>query len=81
MVAVRRYTKRPAAELYDCERDPWNRHNLIDDPAYAAVKAKLSAQLDAWMEQQGDLGQATELAAPDRLWNTYEQVKRAPSAE
>ena len=81
MVAVRRYTKRPAEELYDCERDPWNRHNLIDDPAYAAVKAKLSAQLDAWMEQQGDLGQATELAAPDRLWNTYEQVKRAPSAE
>jgi uncharacterized sulfatase len=81
MVAVRRYTTRPAEELYDCERDPWNRHNLIEDPAYAAVKARLSGELDAWMAQQGDQGQATELAAPDRLWGTYEQVKRAPSAK
>ncbi len=78
VVAVRRYTIRPAEELYDCLTDPWNRHNLIDDPAFAAVKSKLSTQLDHWMAAQGDLGQPTELAAPQRLWNTYQQVKRTP---
>ena len=33
------------------------------DPQYAAVKAELSEQLDAWMQAQGDQGQQTELEA------------------
>ena len=68
IVAVRRYQHRPAEELYDCLKDPWNRHNLIDDPAYAAITARLSDALDAWMTDQGDAGQATELAAKARLY-------------
>ncbi len=67
-VAVRRYQHRPAEELYDCRNDPWNRHNLITDPAYAAVKSRLSTALNDWMHGQCDLGQATELAAQDRLY-------------
>ena len=38
-------------------------NNLADDPQYAAVKADLKNQLTSWMTAQGDLGQATELAA------------------
>jgi N-sulfoglucosamine sulfohydrolase len=72
-VAVRRYQHRPAEELYDCRNDPWNRHNLIDDPAFAAIKTRLSAALDAWMTDQGDLGQATELAAAERLWKNRDE--------
>ncbi|MFT5108837.1 MAG: N-sulfoglucosamine sulfohydrolase, partial [Pseudoalteromonas tetraodonis] len=60
-----RYTKRPAEELYDCDSDPWNLTNLAGDPEHATIVTELSEQLDRWMKQQGDLGQATELAAKE----------------
>ena len=60
---VRRYHHRPAVELYDVKKDWYEWKNLADNPEYAEVKAALQAKLAAWMEQQGDLGQATELAA------------------
>lgn len=63
---VRDYRHRPAVELFDCVEDPWNRNNLIDKPELADVAKRLRAQLDQWMESQGDEGQATELAAKTR---------------
>jgi arylsulfatase A-like enzyme len=36
---------RPAEELYDLRKDPDQLRNVAADPAYAAAKAKLSAQL------------------------------------
>ncbi len=64
---VHDYQHRPAEELYDCEADPWNRNNLIDDAVLTAVRDECRAKLDAWMEQQGDRGQATELEAFERM--------------
>jgi len=63
---VRDYQRRPAIELFDCVEDPWNRNNLIDKPELADVAERLRAQLDQWMDTQGDKGQATELAAKTR---------------
>lgn len=60
---VRRYQHRPAVELYDLAADPFEWHNLAADPQLAATVRELRETLDAWMESQGDLGQATELAA------------------
>jgi hypothetical protein len=60
---VHDYQHRPAVELYDCETDPWNRHNLIADAKLAAIRDELRAQLDTWMRQQGDEGQPTEMKA------------------
>ncbi len=73
--AVSRYQHRPAEELYDAEADRWNVRNLAADPALAAVKARLSAQVDAWMKAQGDLGQATELDADNRQWKSAKSGK------
>jgi uncharacterized sulfatase len=64
---VRDYQHRPAEELYDCEADPWNRNNLANDPKFAEQLAALRAQLDGWMKQQGDAGQATEMKALERM--------------
>ena len=61
------YLHRPAEELYDCVKDPFNRHNLIDDPGLATVLNELRGQLDAWMKSQGDKGQATEELALTRM--------------
>lgn len=60
------YQRRPPEELYDLTGDPWELHNVIDDPQYAAVRSRLSAALDEWMKQQGDRGVATEMLATER---------------
>jgi N-sulfoglucosamine sulfohydrolase len=75
---VRLYQHRPAEELYDIERDPFELENLAGDPAHAAVKDELSRELDRWMQQQGDEGNETELCATERqgprgdTWKPYE---------
>lgn len=75
---VRDYRHRPAEELFDCEADPWNRTNLIADPTLAPVRDALRAQLDAWMKQQGDEGQATEMKALERMPNRKGDDAAAP---
>ncbi len=40
---------RPAEELYAVRTDPENLRNLAADPAYAAVRAHLAADLDEWI--------------------------------
>lgn len=63
---VDRYLHRPAAELYDLNRDPWELDNRIHDPALTTVRDDLAQRLAAWMEQQGDLGFSTEMRARER---------------
>lgn len=64
---VHEYQHRPAEELYDCQSDPWNRTNLISDEKLSSVRDELRAQLESWMTQQGDEGQATEMKALERM--------------
>jgi len=59
---VRRYSERPAEELYDLAADPFELHNLVypepgrgaADPRQATRLAAMRAELDAWMKQQDD---------------------------
>jgi uncharacterized sulfatase len=60
------FSRRPAEELYDLGSDPLETRNLAGDPSLAAVQTRLRTELDRWMQQQGDRGLATELAAPSR---------------
>jgi uncharacterized sulfatase len=53
---VKRYVSRPAEQLYHTAEDPYEFENLADDPACAAIKTRLSAALDRWMQAQGDPG-------------------------
>lgn len=48
-----RYVRGPE-ELYDLQSDPDELHNLADDPQFASAKTDLAAQLDAWIEANGD---------------------------
>lgn len=77
---VHDYQHRPAEELYDCESDPWNRQNLIADEALAGIRDELRARLDAWMAQQGDLGQATELGALERMPDNKKKAGRSEAS-
>ena len=74
---VRRYQHRPAVELYDLATDPLEWNNLADDPAQAETLAALRAKLDAWMSQQGDQGQITEMEALDHLSRNRQKAENA----
>lgn len=53
---VKRYMSRPAEELYHTAEDAYEMNNLADQPQHAAIKAKLSAELDRWLAKQNDPG-------------------------
>jgi len=65
---------RPAHELYDRQKDPWQWHNLAEDPAYAKARAALAAQMWAYAAQTGD-PRAT--AADTDVFATYTFYGRA----
>ena len=53
-------TSRPVEELYDTQADPYEIHNLADDPAYGPELERLRWALDAWIDEVGDLGEIPE---------------------
>lgn len=59
--AVNRYKHRPEYELYDLQNDPQELNNLADKPALREARDRLEQKLKAWMAQQGDQGEATEM--------------------
>ena len=51
--------------------------NIADNPDYAKIKGRLIKELERWMQQQGDKGNATELMAierqdPNRKWTPHD---------
>ena len=60
--------KRPSEELYDLKKDPWELHNVADDPDYAGIRAKLARRLETWMAKTAD----PRLTNPgDDRWDKY----------
>lgn len=57
---------RPPEELYDLERDPYERVNLAGDPAHRPVLDELSVTLREWQQATGD--PLLEGALPPRPW-------------
>lgn len=53
---VKRYLHRPAEQLYHTAEDRFEMTDLASKPEHAALKARLSAELDRWMATQGDPG-------------------------
>ena len=44
----------PYEELYDLEKDPYQKVNLINDRKYKKIRNRLSVALENWMKSQGD---------------------------
>lgn len=53
---TKRYMHRPAEQLYHTAKDPYELINLASSEDHAKVKARLSAELDRWLKEQGDPG-------------------------
>lgn len=63
---VSSYQKRPAGELFDLKYDPWCQTNLAGDAGSISKQKAMQQELESWMKQQGDLGDATERDAENR---------------
>lgn len=48
------FAKRPAVELYDCQKDPYQINNLAGDAKYAGTVKKLCKQLTAYLKKTED---------------------------
>lgn len=66
---------RPAEELYDLHKDPWELNNLANDPAQAGLLKTMRARLDEWMASSGDQGAESE--GDTRYMETLMAEKRA----
>ena len=60
---IQAYINRPPVELYNIIDDPYELTNLAGQATRKPTIDRLSTQLFAWMESQGDQGVATELSA------------------
>jgi arylsulfatase A-like enzyme len=59
--------KRPAEELYDLAKDPWQVKNVAGQPEYAEAQRKLRAALDKWLQETGD----PRLGMDDDRWDKF----------
>ena len=48
------YGKRPAEELYDLRTDPYELHNVADNPEYAEALHACRSRIADWMKQTND---------------------------
>ncbi len=55
-------------EFYDCETDPYQLHNLIDDPEYADEIERMRKKLVQWQGQVGDKGFIPEKQLFLQMW-------------
>ena len=59
--------KRPAEELYELARDPYQMTNLASRPEFAEARKKLRAELDQWMKDTAD----PRASGADERWDHY----------
>ncbi len=48
------YPKIGRVQLFDVAADPWEMHDLVDDPSHAGVKSTLLARLRSFQAELGD---------------------------
>jgi hypothetical protein len=53
---MNRYHQRPEFEFYHVAADPWETHNLINDPNHTEQIAILKTELTTWRKSQNDSG-------------------------
>jgi arylsulfatase A-like enzyme len=63
------WNTKPAEELYDTEKDPWEINNLASDPACKKVLERMRKTNSMWIRQIYDTGFIPEADLVDRIGN------------
>lgn len=74
---------KPAEELYDWGKDPFQLNNLAAQPQYQTVLKKMRKAMDHWLLQTKDLGGIPEKELVKQMWNGGDQapLTSAPSIQ
>lgn len=64
--------RKPMEELYDCQADPHELHNLAEDPKYAHTLNEFREEMDRWLPEIGDQPNLPERELIDELWGGKE---------
>lgn len=65
-------------ELYDCNKDPDNIHNLVNNTAYTSILANMRATLEAHLKNRIDYGVIPESEMIQSMWPNFEQPVTKP---
>ncbi len=63
-------SNKPREEFYDLETDPFEVHNLADDPAHAKALKEHRRKLDEWVKATKDQGETPEPDSVVEYWQT-----------
>ncbi|MCR9063733.1 MAG: sulfatase [Cytophagales bacterium] len=64
---------KPAEELYDLREDPYQLHNLADNPEHLETLERFRAVMDQWLAEIEDLGAIDEKEMVKNMWNGSDQ--------
>ncbi len=64
---------KPAEELYDLREDPYQLHNLADNPEHLETLERFRAVMDQWLAEIEDLGAIDEKELVKNMWNGCDQ--------
>lgn len=64
---------KPAEELYDLREDPYQLHNLADNPEHLETLERFRAVMDQWLAEIEDLGAIDEKEMLKNMWNGNDQ--------
>jgi len=70
-------TTKPQEEFYDCNTDPDNVRNLINDPRYAPKIAEMRNKMDKWLKETGDMAVVPEKEMFLKMWPNGVQPQTA----
>lgn len=59
---------KPAEEFYNTKADPYELHDLANDPRYSTKKRELKAVLENWMKNMNDKGFIPEKKFVESMW-------------
>ncbi len=69
---------KPEEELYDTREDPYEFHNLAEDPQYREKLEELSKAMDRWQKKYGDKGFIEEKQLLKEMWQGDTKPVTAP---
>ena len=75
------FKTKPVEELYDVENDPYELHNLANDPAYKAKLTELKTAFQAWTKETGDMGSIPEMEMITKWWNGKDEPPATATPE